>query len=210
MGHRLTKITTRTGDDGTTGLADGSRLDKDHPRIQALGEVDELNSQIGLLRADLQERQQDAQIQADSSSLGSIEDCLAVIQHDLFDLGGSLCLPGQSILTEDRLTQLDAWIEAFNADLPPLKDFVLPGGSRVVAQAHVARTVARRAERCVVSLKAAEPDREDALDDLPRLYLNRLSDLLFILSRSLARRLGEAEVVWRRSALRQSAGPSSS
>lgn len=180
MGHRLSRIVTRTGDGGDTGLGDGSRVPKDSARIEALGAVDELNSQLGLLVTEVAEN--------------DVRDCLLRIQNDLFDLGGELSIPGYELLTEDQLLALETWVEEFNAALPPLKEFILPGGSRAAAQAHVARTVCRRAERTLVHLRsnAAQPE-------LGVRYLNRLSDLLFVLARALNRRGGQPDVQWNRS-----------
>ncbi|MDD2700026.1 MAG: cob(I)yrinic acid a,c-diamide adenosyltransferase [Sideroxydans sp.] len=175
---RLSKITTRTGDDGTTGLADGSRLPKDDPRIAAIGSVDELNSQLGLL---LSETLPDA-----------IRSELLDIQHDLFDLGGVLAVPGAPF-DKAKLARLDAAIVRFNTDLPPLKEFVLPGGSRAAALCHVARCVARRTEREYVPLARASLAPIHGMQ-----YLNRLSDLLFILSRAINLAEGRAETLWRR------------
>lgn len=166
MGYRLSKITTRTGDDGSTGLAGKTRVRKDHPRVEAMGEVDELNSQLGLL---LTEALPD-----------DIRTLLIRIQHHLFDLGGELALPGYPGITEEKLHMLDEAIARYNAGLPPLKEFVLPGGSRAAALAHVCRTVCRRAERRVVGLAQSE-----ATSPLLVQYLNRLSDLLFVLARVL-------------------------
>ena len=177
MGNRLSKIATRTGDKGTTGLGDGSRIDKDSLRIHAIGDVDELNSQIGVL---LCETLPDA-----------LREELISIQHDLFDLGGELCIPGYTMITEVQVARLDALLEKYNADLPPLRDFILPGGSRAAAIAHVCRTVCRRAERLIVGLGKAE-----TLNDAPRQYVNRLSDLLFVLSRVLNRFAGGGDVLW--------------
>ena len=177
MGNRLSKIATRTGDKGTTGLGDGSRIDKDSLRIHAIGDVDELNSQIGVL---LCETLPDALRQE-----------LISIQHDLFDMGGELCIPGYTMVTEVQVARLDALLEKYNADLPPLRDFILPGGSRAAAIAHVCRTVCRRAERLIVSLGKTE-----TLNDAPRQYMNRLSDLLFVLSRVLNRFAGGSDVLW--------------
>lgn len=178
MGKRLTKIVTRTGDDGTTGLGDGSRVDKASARIDALGDVDELNSCIGVLLAEpLPDN-----VRAD----------LLAIQHDLFDLGGEVCIPGHTVLARQNLARLDAWIEEFNAALPALKEFILPGGSRAGALCHVARAVCRRAERSVVRLQRTEP-----VSRLAPQYLNRLSDLLFILSRAINRASGTPETYWR-------------
>jgi cob(I)alamin adenosyltransferase len=174
---RLTKITTRTGDDGTTGLADGSRLPKDSPRIEAIGAVDELNSQIGLM---LTEELPQA-----------VRDCLAAIQHELFDLGGELATPGRSFISAKQVAHLDALTEQFNADLSPLKEFILPGGSRAAALCHVARTVCRRAERNCVALAHKESASPAALQ-----YLNRLSDLLFVLCRVVNGNSGQPDVLW--------------
>jgi cob(I)alamin adenosyltransferase len=164
MGNRLSKITTRTGDDGTTGLADNTRVRKDHPRVEAMGEVDELNSQLGLLMSECLPNE--------------IRTLLKQVQHHLFDLGGELALPTFSGITEAKLLVLDTAIEHYNADLQPLKEFVLPGGSRAAALAHVCRAVCRRAERRTVSLVLS-----GAVSPLPVQYLNRLSDLLFVLAR---------------------------
>lgn len=177
MGNRLSRITTRTGDDGTTGLADNTRVRKDHPRVEALGEIDELNSQIGLL---LTEKLSD-----DISAL------LTQIQHHLFDLGGELAMPGFSGITEEKLLVLDDAIKRYNAKLPPLKEFVLPGGCRASALAHVCRALCRRAERRTVSL-ATEGD----VSPLAVQYLNRLSDLLFVLARVL--NAGNEPEQWKR------------
>ena len=178
MGKRLTTIATRTGDDGTTGLGDGTRTRKDTLRVAAMGDVDELNSSIGVL---LTEPMPDP-LRAD----------LIDIQHDLFDLGGELCIPGYSMIKEAHVVRLDDRLAHYNADLPRLAEFVLPGGSRAAALAHVSRTVCRRAERAVVALAASE-----AVHAEPRQYLNRLSDLLFVLARVLNRHAGGADVLWR-------------
>jgi cob(I)alamin adenosyltransferase len=179
MGNRLSKITTRTGDDGTTGLGDGSRVAKDSMRIQAMGDVDELNSQLGVLLCE--------------TLPPALRPQLLAIQHQLFDLGGELCIPGYALVGEQQVAELDALLAHYNADLPPLKEFILPGGSRAAAVAHVCRTVCRRAERSVVGL-----GRSEALNDGPRQYLNRLSDLLFVLARVLNRTDGGEDVLWRR------------
>jgi cob(I)alamin adenosyltransferase len=177
MGNRLSQIATRTGDDGTTGLGDGTRVDKDHLRIAAMGDVDELNSTIGvLLTNDLPE-----QMRID----------LAEIQNDLFDLGGELAIPGYSMISDKQVARLDARLAHYNADLPRLAEFILPGGSCAAAMAHVGRTVCRRAERSLVAL-----GKQDPLNDPPRQYLNRLSDLLFVLARVLNRHAGGADVQW--------------
>jgi cob(I)alamin adenosyltransferase len=178
MAHRLSKITTRTGDAGDTGLGDGSRVSKDHPRVCALGELDELNSAIGLLLAE--------ELPAEVSEL------LREVQHDLFDLGGELSIPGHALLAGTQVARLDAAIDAWNAELPPLKEFILPGGTRAAALAHLARTVCRRAERSVVAL-----GERDKVSDAARQYLNRLSDLLFIAGRRLNRHAGRNDVQWR-------------
>jgi cob(I)alamin adenosyltransferase len=177
MGHRLSKIVTRTGDAGTTGLGDGSRVAKDAPRIEAIGAVDELNSTLGVLLAEPVPE--------------TIAACLVDVQHDLFDLGGELSIPGHSAVGESHVARLEDAVEALNADLPPLKEFVLPGGTRAAALAHIGRTVCRRAERAVVTLAGTEP-----VADPVRRYLNRLSDLLFVLARVLARASGHGEVLW--------------
>jgi len=177
MANRLSKIVTRTGDDGTTGLSSGDRISKDQPRIAAMGDVDELNSTIGLLLSETLPL--------------PVRDALDGVQHDLFDLGGELSLPGHALVTESHLARIDALIEQFNADLPPLREFILPGGSRVAALAHVARTVCRRAERTLVALRLGEN-----LQALPVQYLNRLSDLLFVLARVLNRTGGGSDVHW--------------
>lgn len=191
MANRLSQIATRTGDDGTTGLGDGQRVSKDHLRIQALGDVDELNSQIGVLLA---EPLPDA-----------VRELLVVVQHELFNLGGELSMPGFELLKGDAVLRLDEALAQHNAALPRLKEFILPAGTRSAAIAHVCRTVARRAERAVVALAAQE-----AVNAAPRQYLNRLSDLLFVLARVLNRAnldgLGGDDVYWQSERLkRQSA-----
>ncbi|MBM3377543.1 MAG: cob(I)yrinic acid a,c-diamide adenosyltransferase [Betaproteobacteria bacterium] len=196
MGHRLSRIATHTGDDGTTGLADGTRLLKDHARIHVIGEVDELNSQLGVLRAHLL-----AETRIDSDAKSGIDSKLDALQHDLFDLGGELSMPGQSYLLEDRLIAIEEWLHEANADLPPLREFILPGGSLPMAQAHVCRTVARRAERALIQLieleGRASPQAQALLRAAgPEQYLNRLSDFLFVLCRRLAQ-LSQIETpVW--------------
>ncbi|PJK00619.1 ATP:cob(I)alamin adenosyltransferase [Lysobacteraceae bacterium NML91-0213] len=178
MGNRLSKIYTRTGDDGTTGLGDGSRTRKDSARVNAYGTVDEANSAIGLLlAADLPE---------------DVRDLLTAIQHQLFDLGGELCIPGHAAISDEDVERLEAHLDRHNADLPPLKDFILPGGGEAAARCHLARTIVRRAERETVTLSCAEAVRPQAVR-----YLNRLSDLLFVLARVLARASGHGEVLWR-------------
>jgi cob(I)alamin adenosyltransferase len=177
MGHRLSKIYTRTGDAGETGLGDGSRVPKDGARVAALGEVDELNSCIGLLLAEeLRE---------------AVRAALVEVQHDLFDLGADLSVPGRSTMTEAQVQRLEKQLDQFNAGLQPLKEFILPGGTRPAALAHFARTVCRRAERSVVAL-----GREEPVADAGRVYLNRLSDLLFVLGRVLNRAGGRGDVQW--------------
>ena len=177
MGNRLSKIYTKTGDDGTTGLGDGTRVAKDSARVAAYGTVDELNSAIGIVLAQ--------EIPA------PIREALTQIQHDLFDLGGELCIPGMTMVHDADIEQLEQTLDGFNADLPPLKDFILPGGGMAAACCHLARTVCRRAEREVVTLSRSETVRPEAVR-----YLNRLSDLLFVLSRVLARASGHGEVLW--------------
>jgi cob(I)alamin adenosyltransferase len=177
MGHRLSKIYTRTGDDGTTGLGDGSRVKKTERRIEAIGAVDELNSLIGLLLA--RELPDD------------IHNTLADIHHDLFDLGGELSIPGRSAIAEQQVIRLETILDKFNADLPPLKEFILPGGSEASAMCHLARSVCRRAERRVIHLGEAEKINTAATK-----YLNRLSDLLFVLARVLNVHAGRTDVLW--------------
>jgi cob(I)alamin adenosyltransferase len=177
MGNRLSQIATRTGDDGTTGLGDGTRTRKDSLRITAIGDIDELNCVIGVL---LTEPLPD-----------DVKAELTVIQHDLFDLGGELCIPGFENFSVAQVARLDQLLEKHNADLPRLAEFILPGGSKAAAQAHIARTVCRRAERAIVALAAVE-----ALRPLCQQYVNRLSDLLFVLSRVLNRFAGGSDVLW--------------
>ena len=177
MGNRLSKIYTRTGDDGTTGLGDGTRVAKDSARVSAYGTVDEANSAIGVVLA-----------------CGIPDDIRAVlvsVQHQLFDLGGELCIPGHAAISDADVERLEQRLDAFNADLPALKDFILPGGGEAAARCHVARTVVRRAERQAVALSRLEDVRPEAVR-----YLNRLSDLLFVLARVLARHSGHGEVLW--------------
>jgi len=178
MGHRLTKITTRTGDAGETGLGDGARVAKDSARIAVLGDIDELNSAIGLVLAE--------QLPSDVRAL------LEQVQHDLFDLGGEVSIPGHVLLTEKQVTELETSLERWNDALPPLKEFILPGGTRAAAAAHLARTICRRAERTLVALGRHEP-----VGELARRYLNRLSDLLFVAGRSLNRAAGGGDVQWK-------------
>lgn len=179
MGNRLSKIYTRTGDDGSTGLGDGSRVGKDSLRVDAYGTTDELNSVLGMVLA--------------HPLPDDIREALVQAQHDLFDLGGELCLPpGTELVFDDDITRLENLLDGFNADLPPLKDFILPGGGHAAATCHLARTVCRRAERAVVALARVEPVRPESIG-----YLNRLSDLLFVIARVLARAAGEGEVLWK-------------
>jgi len=180
MGNRLSKIYTRTGDDGTTGLGDGSRVEKDSVRVEAYGTVDEANSAIGV-------------ILAEDSLSPEIRECLTEIQHDLFELGGELCIPGHSAIEKNFIGRLEKNLDHFNADLPPLKDFILPGGGAAAAACHIARSTVRRAERRVLSLRKVESIRNEALE-----YLNRLSDLLFVIARVLARTQLGQEVLWDR------------
>lgn len=184
MGKRLSRITTRTGDDGTTGLGDGSRVTKDDLRIAVLGDIDELNSQLGVLLTEPLPLPIDTHLHA--------------VQHALFDLGAELCMPGHTVLDTSHLLQLDHWIAEYNATLPPLAEFILPGGVRPAALAHVCRTVCRRAERSLVALNR---NAAAAANPVALQYLNRLSDLLFVLARVLNRQLHEggttAEVLWR-------------
>ncbi|MGH8780594.1 cob(I)yrinic acid a,c-diamide adenosyltransferase [Paraburkholderia sp.] len=178
MGNRLSKIATRTGDDGSTGLGDGRRVRKDDARIAAIGDVDELNSNLGVL---LGEPLPD-----------DVRAALIAVQHDLFDLGGELCIPGHTVISDAYLARLDGWLADYNATLPPLKEFILPAGSRAAALAHVCRTVCRRAERTIVALGESE-----TINAAPRRYVNRLSDLLFVLARVLNRADGGSDVLWR-------------
>jgi len=187
LGNRLSKIYTRTGDDGTTGLGDGTRTKKDSARVEAYGTVDELNSALGVLLA------------VPDLPLPVIE-TLTQIQHDLFDLGGELCIPGMAMIDDADVARLESTLDQFNADLPALKEFILPGGGMAAAQCHVARTVCRRAERRVVTLAREQNVRPQALR-----YLNRLSDLLFVLARVLARAGGHGEVLWQHERRKRSA-----
>jgi cob(I)alamin adenosyltransferase len=179
MGNRLSKIATRVGDDGSTGLGDGARLSKAHARIGAIGDVDELNSNLGVLLCE--------------ALPDEVRGALTRIQHDLFDLGGELSMPGHVIVRAAQVEQLDGWLEHFNATLEPLAEFILPGGSRAASLSHVCRTVCRRAERSVVLLEAQEGEGSVLL----RQYLNRLSDLLFVLARVLNRAAGGEDVLWK-------------
>jgi len=179
MGHRLSKIYTRTGDAGTTGLGDGSRTAKQAPRVAAMGDVDELNSVIGLLLCE--------------DMADDLRALLTGIQHDLFDLGGELSVPGASFLKAGQPARLEAAIDCYNAALAPLKEFILPGGVRAGSLAHLARAVCRRAERAVVGLA-----QDEAVSDAARQYLNRLSDLLFVLARRLNQAAGGGDVLWQK------------
>ena len=191
MGNRLTRIATRTGDDGSTGLADGTRLPKSDRRVGAMGDVDELNSQLGVLLAE--------------PLPDDVRTLLQQVQHQLFNIGGELSLPGHALLKAEAVAALDQALEHHNAGLPALAEFILPGGTRSAAVAHVARTVARRAERALVGLGEAE-----SVNAAPRQYLNRLSDLLFVLARVLNRAnldgLGGDDVYWRSQRLERDAG----
>jgi cob(I)alamin adenosyltransferase len=179
MGYRLSKIYTRTGDDGTTGLGDGTRVSKDSARVEAYGTVDELNSVIGLLLT--------------HSLPKGIHDCLVGVQHRLFDLGGELCLPGHVAIKAGHVSKLERVLDDLNKDLTPLKDFILPGGSPAAAVCHVARTVCRRAERRIVSLY-----KQEQISELIVQYLNRLSDLLFVIARTLNVQAGRQDVLWKK------------
>ena len=183
MGYRLSKIYTRTGDKGETGLGDGRRVPKDHPRIEAIGEVDSLNSQLGVLLAGLA-----------TEGLIELSEVLAPCQHRLFDLGGELAMPSYQALGQAEVERLEAAIDRWNEELGPLTNFILPGGSALVAQAHLCRSQARAAERRCQQLNALEPLREVGLA-----YINRLSDLLFVAARIIGRRQGVAEVLWQAS-----------
>ena len=192
MANRLSQIATRTGDDGTTGLGDGTRVPKSHGRVGAMGDVDELNSHLGVLLAE--------------PLPDDVRDLLVTIQHELFNLGGELSIPGYSLLKDDAVAALDAALAHYNAALPRLKEFILPAGTRSASLAHVARAVARRAERAVVTLAATE-----AVNNAPRLFLNRLSDLLFVLARVLNRAnldgLGGDDVYWHSARLARNLDP---
>jgi cob(I)alamin adenosyltransferase len=179
MGHRLSRIYTRTGDDGTTGLGDGTRVPKDDLRVEAFGTVDEANCAVGM-------------VLAVPGLPGEVVGCLVRIQHDLFDLGGELCIPGYTAITAAYVARLERELDGFNEPLPPLKDFILPGGGPAAAACHVARTVSRRAERRVWTLAQRDDVNPEAAH-----YLNRLSDLLFVIARVLARHENGTEVLWR-------------
>ncbi len=178
MGHRLSRIYTRTGDDGSTGLGDGNRIGKDSARVNAYVTVDEANSAIGVILAV-------PQISEDIRAL------LTTVQHQLFDLGGELCIPGHAAMTATDVAALEQHLDRYNDALPPLKDFILPGGGEAAARCHLARTIVRRAERETVALGRLEPVRAEPIH-----YLNRLSDLLFVLARVLARAGGAGEDLW--------------
>jgi cob(I)alamin adenosyltransferase len=182
MGNRLSKIYTRTGDDGSTGLGDGSRVPKESARVEAYGTVDEANSFIGV-------------VIAVPTIPAAVKECLIEVQHDLFDLGGELCIPGHRMIAAAHVDRLESGLDAFNDSLPSLKEFILPGGGAAAAACHVARAVCRRAERCVWALARVEEVSPDALK-----YLNRLSDLLFVIARVLARQEQGTETLWRRRA----------
>jgi cob(I)alamin adenosyltransferase len=186
MGHRLSRIVTRTGDAGTTGLGDGSRVAKDDPRIEAIGNVDELNSAVGVVLAE--------------ALPDSVRALLTDVQHDLFDLGGEWSIPGHAAVGTSHVERLEAAVERYNAGLPRLKEFILPGGTRASALVHIARTVCRRAERSVVTLTAGDTRSASA-----RIYLNRLSDLLFVLARVLNRAQDVPDVLWQKDRARGAA-----
>jgi cob(I)alamin adenosyltransferase len=177
MGNRLTQIATRTGDEGTTGLGNNQRVSKNSLRVHAMGDVDELNSHIGLLLCE--------------TMPDDVRTLLVEVQHQLFNLGGELSIPGFELLKAEAVVVLDGALEKYNAQLPKLEEFILPAGNRAASQAHICRTVARRAERATVAL-----GNEEALNDAPRQYLNRLSDLMFVLSRVLNRMDGGSDVYW--------------
>jgi cob(I)alamin adenosyltransferase len=179
MGNRLSRIYTRTGDDGTTGLGDGTRVPKEHPRVEAYGSVDEASSAIGM-------------VLAVAGLPSAVTDCLLEVQHELFDLGGELCIPGHRAITDAHVTRLEQALDGFNEPLPPLKDFILPGGGAAASACHLARTITRRAERRVWEL-----GRTEAVAPQVAKYLNRLSDLLFVVARVLARHETGSEVLWR-------------
>lgn len=185
MGKRLSKIYTRTGDQGETGLADGRRVSKDHPRIDAMGEVDSLNSQLGLLLAELE------LAATDCPALEELLEVIAPCQHRLFDLGGELAMPDYQAVTDAHTALLEQAIDRWNEELGPLQNFILPGGSRLIAQAHVCRSSARTAERRCQQLNILEPLRPTMLA-----YLNRMSDLLFVAARLIGKRQGIAEILW--------------
>jgi len=178
MGHRLTKIYTRTGDDGTTGIADGSRIDKDHPRLEAMGDLDELNCAVGLILT---------HPLPDAVRLGLVD-----VQHLLFDIGAELSLPDHRAVKDTMVTHLESLLDTFNAELPPLKEFILPGGNPAAASCHLARAICRRAERHLIRL-----NRDEAISHHTLAYINRLSDLLFVIARISARETSPDEAEWK-------------
>ncbi|MDX9951945.1 MAG: cob(I)yrinic acid a,c-diamide adenosyltransferase [Methylophilaceae bacterium] len=178
MANRLSKIYTRTGDDGTTGLGDGSRTNKDSLRVEAMGDVDELNAVIGILLSE--------------PLAAEIQDTLTRVQHDLFDLGGEICIPGHAMVKAERVSALEETLDRLNEQLQPLKEFILPGGSRAAAYCHLARTVCRRAERQLTRLSREEPVTTISLQ-----YLNRLSDLLFVMCRAINKQADVPDVLWK-------------
>ena len=178
MGNRLSKIYTRTGDDGSTGLGNGKRIGKDSLRVNAYGTVDELNSSLGMVLA--------------CELPDAVRDRLIEIQHELFDLGGELCIPGMALIEASDIDRLESTLDTFNEDLPALKEFILPGGGSAAAHLHLSRKICRRTERDAVALSREEAIRPEAIR-----YLNRLSDLLFVLARVVARASGHGEVLWR-------------
>lgn len=184
MGNRLSKIYTRTGDDGTTGLGDGTRIGKDSARVSAYGTVDEVNSAIGIVLA--------------CELVPAVREVLIRVQHELFNLGGELCIPGMGLVADGDIEQLEKDLDRFNEDLPPLKEFILPGGGMAAAQCHLARTIARRAERETIALSRSESVRGEAIR-----YLNRLSDLLFVIARVLACASAHGEVLWQHERMRR-------
>lgn len=185
MGFRLSKIYTRTGDKGETGLAGGRRVSKAHPRVEAMGEIDTFNSHLGLLLAEL------AEAQAQHAGLSEVIEVLSPCQHRLFDLGGELAMPEYQALHSSEIERLEQAIDVWNEELGPLQNFILPGGSKLVAQAHICRSLARAAERRCQHLNSEEPLREEGLA-----YINRLSDLLFVAARIIAKRQNVAEILW--------------
>jgi len=180
MGKRLSKIYTKTGDDGTTGLGDGKRVYKDEPRVEAYGTIDEANSAIGVILSNTVQKNE-------------LRDCLINIQHDLFEIGGELCIPSHKTIDKNFIKRLEEELDEFNKNLPPLKEFILPGGGKAAAACHLARTIVRRAERRVLTLRKTEVVRDEILQ-----YLNRLSDLLFVFARIMARDESSKEVLWNR------------
>ncbi|VAW77493.1 ATP:Cob(I)alamin adenosyltransferase [hydrothermal vent metagenome] len=202
MGHRLSKIYTRTGDKGHTGLAGGERISKTSLRIELLGTIDELNSAIGLVIAhenmSLSGEKKVSHSDSSKNQQQEIITILITIQHDLFDIGGELCMPGQAIITEQRVTGLEQKLDNLNETLPWLKEFILPGGNIPAAQCHLARSIARRAERVVVALSLEEEEGNQTINPITLAYLNRLSDLLFVVARCLARSNDGQEVFWKK------------